>query len=113
VDRPTSARRWRACWACIGNTIGRWLARYAAGDLDAWRATDVPPGQPVALAPEVLASLEPARHRPAGLAASEALRQGGWRTHGVEVTDKTLSTSVRTRFRPKLQVPRPRHTKNL
>jgi hypothetical protein len=55
---------------------------------------------------------EPARHRPAGLAASEALRQGGWRTHGVEVTAKTLSTSVRTRFRPKLQVPRPRHTKN-
>jgi DNA invertase Pin-like site-specific DNA recombinase len=29
------------------HTIGRWLARYAAGGLDAWLATYVPTGTPV------------------------------------------------------------------
>jgi hypothetical protein len=42
------------------NTIGRWLAIYAAGGLDALRATYVPAGKPISLAPGVLASLEQA-----------------------------------------------------
>ena len=94
------------------NTIGRWLARYAAGGLDALLATHVPTGKPVSLAPEVLASLENALHRPDGFASYEALRQWVRQTHGVEVKYKTLYTIVRTRFRTKLKVPRPRHTKN-
>jgi transposase len=40
------------------NTIGRWLARYAAGGLEAVLATYVPAGKPVSLTPHVLASLE-------------------------------------------------------
>src|SRR5919197_5942675 len=72
------------------STIGRWLALYAAGGLDALLATYVPAGKPVSLAPAVLASLEQALHRPEGFASYEELRQWVRRTHGVEVKYKTL-----------------------
>jgi transposase len=93
------------------NTIGRWLAIYAAGGLDAWLATYVPAGKPVSLAPAVLASLEQALRRPAGFASYEALRRWVWQAHGVEVKDKMLYGIVRPRCRAKLKVPRPSHTK--
>jgi transposase len=92
------------------NTISRWLARYAAGGLDALLATYVPTGTPVALAPDVLASLENALHRPEGFASYEALRQWVRRTHGVEVNYQTLYSLVRARFQAKLNVARPSHT---
>jgi transposase len=93
------------------HTIGRWLARYSAGGVQAFLAISVPAGTPVSLAPAVLASLEQARRRPEGFASYEALRQWVRRTHGVEVTYKTLYTLVRPRFRATLKGPRPRHTK--
>jgi transposase len=93
------------------NTIGRWLAIYAAGGLAALLATYIPAGKPVSLAPAVLASLEQALHRPAGFASYEALRQWVRQTHGVEVKYKTLYTLVRTRFKTKLKVARPNHTR--
>jgi transposase len=93
------------------NTIGRWLASYAAGGLPALLAIYVPAGKAVSLAPAILASLEEALRRPEGFASYEALRQWVRRTHGVEVKYKTLYTMVRTRFRAKLKVPRPSHTK--
>jgi transposase len=93
------------------NTIGRWLAIYTAGGLNALLATYVPAGKPISLAPEVLASLEDALRRPEGFASYEAQRQWVRQTHGVEVKYKTLYTLVRTRFRAKLKVPRPSHTK--
>jgi transposase len=93
------------------NTIGRWLAIYAAGGLPALLATYVPAGKAVSLAPAVLTSLEEALRRPEGFASYEALRQWVRRTHGVEVKYKTLYRIVRTRFRAKLKVPRPSHTK--
>jgi transposase len=93
------------------HTIGRWLARDAAGGMDALLATDVPAGTPVSLAPDVLASLTPALRRPAGFASSEALRPWVRQTQGVEVKGKTRYTIVRTRFRTQLKVPRPRHPK--
>jgi hypothetical protein len=93
------------------NTISHRLAIYAAGGLEALLATYLPPGKPVSLAPEVLASLEQALRRPEGCASYEALRQWVRRPHGVEVKDNTLYTLVRTRFRAKLKVPRPSHTK--
>ena len=67
-------------------------------------------GQPASLAPAVLASLENALHRPEGFASSEALRHWVRQTHGVEVTDKTLYTLVRGRFKATRRVARPRHT---
>ena len=65
----------------------------------------------ISLAPGVLASLEQALHRPDGFASYEALRRWVRQTHGVEVKYKTLYRIVRTRFRAKLKVPRPSHTK--
>jgi len=93
------------------NTVGRWLAMYAAGGLPALLQTYVPAGKHVSLAPDVLASLEQALRHPEGFASYEALRQCVARTHGVQVKYKTLYTLVRTRFRTKLKVPRPSHTK--
>ena len=74
-------------------------------------ATYVPTGKPVSLAPEVLASLENALHRPEGFASYEALRQWVRQTHGVEVKYKTLYTLVRVRCKATLKVARPSHTK--
>jgi transposase len=93
------------------NTVGRWLALYATGGLDSLLATYVPAGKPVSLAPAVLASLAQALRRPEGFASYEALRHWVRRTHGVPVNYNTLYTIVRTRFRAKLKVPRPSHTK--
>jgi transposase len=93
------------------NTIGRWLAIYAAGGLEALLATYTPAGKPVSLAPPVLAGLEQALHRAEGFASYEALRQWVRRTHGVEVKYKTLYSLVRVRFHAKLKVARPSHTK--
>jgi transposase len=93
------------------NTISRWLALYAAGGLEALLAIYIPAGKRVSLAPAVLAGLEQALQHPEGFASYEALRQWLRRTHGVEVKYKTLYTIVRTRFKAKLKVPRPSHTK--
>jgi transposase len=93
------------------NTIGRWLALYAARGLHALLETYVPAGKPLSLAPAVLASLEEAIHQPEGFASYEALRQWVAQTHGVEVKYKTLYTLVRVRFKAKLKVARPSHTK--
>jgi hypothetical protein len=75
-------------------------------------ATSSPPGKPVSLAPAVLASLEQALRRPEGFASYEALRQWVRQTHGVEIKYNTLYTLVRVRFKAKLNVARPSHTKN-
>jgi Helix-turn-helix domain len=93
------------------HTLARWLAIYAAGGLEALLHTYVPAGQPVSRTPEVLASRAQALRRPEGFASYEALRQWVARTHGVQIKDKTRYTLVRTRFKAKLTVARPSHTK--
>jgi transposase len=93
------------------NTVSHWLASYETGGLEALLAVYVPAGKPLSLSPEVLASIEQVLQEPAGVASDEALRQWVQRTHHVEVNDHTLYTSVRTRFKAKLKVPRPSHTK--
>ena len=93
------------------NTIGHWLALYETGGLEALLKVSVPAGKPISRSPEGLASLEQALQEPAGFASYEALRQWVKQTHHVEVNYHTLYTIVRTRFRAKLKVPRPSHTK--
>jgi transposase len=93
------------------NTIGHWLAIYATGGLAALLAVYVPAGKPISLSPGVLASIEQALQEPAGFASYAALRQWVQQTHHVEIHYHTLYTIVRTRFRAKLKVPRPSHTK--
>jgi len=93
------------------NTVGRWLARYQSGGLTALLDIYVPPGKRPSLAPNVLMSIEQALQRPAGFGSYEELRQWIERTHHVPVKYKTLYTLVRSRFKAKLKVARPSHTK--
>jgi transposase len=93
------------------HTIGRWLARYDAGGLDALLALYVPAGKPLSLPPDVLAALEQALRQPTGFASYEALRQWVKQTHHLDVNYHTLYTIVRTKLNAKLKVPRPSHTK--
>jgi transposase len=93
------------------NTIGHWLALYAAGGLDALLDLYVPAGKPLSLPPAVLAALEQALRRPAGFASYEAVRQWIKQTHGLDVNYHTLYTIVRTKLKAMLKVPRPSHTK--
>jgi transposase len=93
------------------NTIGRWLAHYEAGGLDALLALYVPAGKPLSLPPDVLAAIEQALRQSAGFASYEALRQWVKQTHHLDVNYHTLYSIVRTKFKAKLKVPRPSHTK--
>ena len=93
------------------NTIGHWLRRYEGGGLEALLHIHIPAGKRLSLPPEVLAALEQALRQPAGFASYESLRQWGQQTYHLEVNYHTLYTIVRTRFKAKLQVPRPSHTK--
>jgi transposase len=93
------------------HTIGRWLAHYEAGGLDALLALYVPAGKPLSLPPDVLAAIEQALRQSAGFASYEALRQWVKQTHHLDVNYHTLYSIVRTKFKAKLKVPRPSHTK--
>jgi transposase len=93
------------------NTIGHWLRRYEGGGLEALLHIHIPAGKRLSLPPEVLAALEQALRQPAGFASYEALRQWVQQTYHLEVNYHTLYTIVRTRFKAKLKVPRPSHTK--
>jgi transposase len=93
------------------NTVGHWLAIYEAGGLEALLVLYVPVGKPLSLPPDVLAALEQALRQPAGFASYEALRQWVKQTHHLDINYHTLYSIVRTRFKTKLKVPRPSHTK--
>jgi transposase len=93
------------------NTIGHWLRRYEGGGLAALLDIHIPAGKPLSLPPEVLAAIEQALQQPAGFASYEALRQWVRQAYHLEVNYHTLYTIVRTRFKAKLKVPRPSHTK--
>jgi transposase len=93
------------------NTIGHWLALYESGVLDALLALYVPAGKPLSLPPDVLAALEQVLRQPAGFASYVELRQWIKQSHRLDVNYHTLYTIIRTRFKAKLKVPRPSHTK--
>jgi hypothetical protein len=93
------------------NPSGHGLASYEAGGLETVLAVDVPAGKPCSLPPDVLAAMEQALRQPAGFASYEALRPWVRQPDQLEVNDHPLDTIVRSRFKAKLTVPRPRHTK--
>jgi transposase len=93
------------------NTIGHWLALNEAGGLDTLPALYVPAGKPLSLSPDVLAALEQALRQPAGFPSYEALRQWIQQIYHLDVNYHTLYTIIHTRFKAKLKVPRPSHTK--
>jgi transposase len=94
------------------NTVGRWLASYESGGLPALLELYVPAGKAPSLSPAVLANLEQALKQPHGFGSYHELRDWVERTQGVSVKYKPLYTIVRKRFKTKLKVARPSHTKN-
>lgn len=93
------------------NTIGHWLALYEAGGLETLLALYVPPGKPLSLPSDVLVALEQVLRQPAGFASYVELRQWIKHTQHLDVNYHTLYTIVRTKFKTKLKVARPSHTK--
>jgi transposase len=93
------------------NTVGRWLALYETGGMAALLAIYKPTGKPPSLAPDILASIAEALRQPTGFGSYEELRQWVERTYQVNVKYKTLYTIVRNRFKAKLKIPRPSHSK--
>jgi hypothetical protein len=95
------------------NTIGRWLALYQSGGRAALLHRYVPAGKACSIPPAVLAAIEVALHREEGFASYQALRQWVKQTMQLDVNYHTLYTIVRTKFKTKLKVPRPSHTKKI
>lgn len=93
------------------NTVGRWLTDYASGGLAELLTVYVAPGKQPSLTPEVLTSIETAVRQPHGFESYKDLQAWIAHTHGLSVKYKTLYTIVRKRFKTKLKVPRPSHTK--
>jgi len=93
------------------NTVGRWLGSYETGGLPALLELYVPAGKAPSLSPDVLANLQQALKQPHGFGSYHELRDWVEHTHGVSVKYKTLYTIVRKRFKTKLKVARPSHTK--
>ena len=94
------------------NTVGRWLALYESGGLTALLDRYVPAGKACSIPPTILAAIEAALRREEGFASYQALRQWVKQMMQLDVKYHTLYTIVRTRFKTKLKVPRPSHTKN-
>ena len=93
------------------NTIGRWLARYAHGALDALRDLSIPPGKAPAFQPDQLAQLQDALQQPQGFASYDAVRQWIHDAFGVTLSYKATHKLVRYKLGAKLKVARPTHEK--
>jgi transposase len=93
------------------NTIGRWLARYERGGLEALLAVYIPAGKRKPLTPPQLAQLQQALAQPQGFASYGAIRQWIATTFGVQLSYNAVHKLVRYKLRAKLKVPRPSHIK--
>lgn len=93
------------------NTIGRWLALYQTGGLDALLDSYVPAGKQHSLPSDIQTSIGKALHQPKGFASYQALRQWVKQNHQRDINYHTLYRLVRTKFKAKLKVARPSHTK--
>ncbi len=94
------------------NTVGRWLAQYERGGIDALLAVYIPAGKRKPLTPTQLAALHRALEQPQGFASYGAIRQWIADTFGVSLSYNAVHKLVRYKLRAKLKVPRPTHIKN-
>ncbi len=94
------------------NTVGRWLAAYQQGGLEAMLMIDTPGAKPEqrTLSPAVLAALQE-RLDHEGFASYVEVRTWLAEEHGVEVPYPTLHKLVRYRLGAKLKRARPVHAK--
>jgi len=88
-------------------TIGRWMACYAAGGLSALLDIYVAAGKAPSLTPPVLADLQQQLRRPEGFPSHEAIRIWLAETHQVTIKSKTLQKLIRRQFGARPKVARP------
>jgi transposase len=92
-------------------TLGRWMAIYAAGGLAALLDLYLPKGKPPSLPQAVIADLQQHLQQPLGFASYRAMRVFLFETHAVTISAKTLQKFVRRRFGARPKVARPSHIK--
>jgi len=112
ASQQADSRRTVAALLGVGrNAVGRWLAIYAAGGLDALLAVYVPAGKAPALTPDQLAQLEAKLADPTGWASFEAIRVWINTTFGTDLTYNAVHILVRYKLGAKPKVPRPTNPK--
>jgi transposase len=93
------------------NTVGRWLALYAAGGATALLDVYVPAGKRKPLTPAQLQTLQQALAVPHGFASFKAVQQWIADTFGVQLSYNATRKLVRYKLGAKLKVRRPSHEK--
>ena len=93
------------------NSVGAWLAAYAAGGLSALLHVKPLPGKRPALTTEQLARLTEALAQPAGFASYGAVQQWIADELGVTMHYHAVHTLVHDKLGARLKVPRPSHPK--
>jgi transposase len=88
------------------DTVGRWLAAYAAGGLRQMLTMAKAPGKTPLLSPEVQQALRQRLAHPDGFASYQAVWQWLRQAYGRAIADKTVHQFVRYILRAKLKVPR-------
>lgn len=92
-------------------TVGRWLATYAAGGLVQMLAIAKAPGKVPLLSPAMQQALRDRLSQPHGFASYKAIWQWLQHEYGLSIAYKTVHKFVRYTLRAKLKVPRKSHIK--
>jgi transposase len=93
------------------NTIGRWLAAYAAGGIARMLTIATAPGKAPLLPPAIRQALRERLAQPDGFASDKAIGQWLQHEYGRSIAYKTVHTLVRYHLHAKLKVPRKSHRK--
>jgi transposase len=93
------------------STIGRWLAGYETGGLEALLAVYIPAGKKPPLSAGQLAQLQQALQRPEGFASYGEIQRWIATELGVELGYHSVHTIVHDKLGAKPKVPRPSHQK--
>jgi transposase len=93
------------------NTVGRWLAAYAAGGIARMLMIAKAPGRAPLLSPAIRHALRERLAHPDGFASYKAIWQWLQHEYGLSIAYKTVHKLVRYHLHAKLKVPRKSHIK--
>jgi transposase len=88
------------------NTVGRWLAAYAAGGVARMLTIAKAPGKPPLLSPAIRPALRERLAQPDGFASDKAIWQWLQHEYGLSIAYKTVPKLVRYHLHAKVKVPR-------
>ncbi|PDV98243.1 helix-turn-helix domain-containing protein [Candidatus Viridilinea mediisalina] len=93
------------------DTIGAWVAQYAAGGRDALLDVYVAAGRAPSITPEVEVALREALANPSGFASYSEIVNWLWKEHGIRLAYSTVHTLVRYKLNARPKVARPSNQK--